>query len=312
MKKILLLLSLLPLFLQANDYEKVSVEVVAEKLNGNAYYVPGLSGSATEYEGFISNAGFIVTSAGVIVFDSLGTPSLAQAMLSEIRKITDKPIKLMIVSHYHADHIYGLQVFKEQGAQIWAPKGTWDYLDSETAETLLDSRRTALFPWVTDDTYLVKPDRIIDQDTEFSLGNHKFMINYFGKVHSDGDMSLLNVTDQTLYSGDIIFEGRLPFVGDANIIDWVKTLERMRHTQVDYFVPGHGSASNQPQKTMDLTYRYLKFLLRELSKAVEDMDQFEEAYDAIDWSEFENETAFAIANRKNAYAVYLFLERVLD
>ncbi|HIL03130.1 MAG TPA: MBL fold metallo-hydrolase [Candidatus Thioglobus autotrophicus] len=312
MKILSLLLTLLVFSAQAEEYEAVSVEVKAQKLTGDAYYVPGLSGAATEYEGFISNAGFVVTSEGVLVFDALGTPSLANVMLSEIRKITDKPIKIVVMSHYHADHIYGLQVFKDEGAQVWAPKGTWDYLDSETAETLLESRRTALFPWVTDDTYLVKPDRIIDQDTKFNLGNHEFVINYFGKVHSDGDMSLLSVTDQTLYSGDIIFEGRLPFVGDANIIDWVKTLERMQHTQVDYFVPGHGSASNQPQQTMDLTYRYLKFLLDKLSKAVEDMEQFEETYEAIDWSEFENETAFDIANRKNAYAVYLFLERTLD
>ena len=312
MKILTLLLTLLAFSVQAEEYEAVSVEVKAQKLTGDAYYVPGLSGAATEYEGFISNAGFVVTSEGVVVFDALGTPSLANAMLGEIRKITDKPIKIVVMSHYHADHIYGLQVFKDEGAQVWAPKGTWDYLDSETAETLLDSRRTALFPWVTDDTYLVEPDRIIDQDTKFNLGNHEFMINYFGKVHSDGDMSLLSVNDQTLYSGDIIFEGRLPFVGDANIIDWVKTLERMQHTQVDYFVPGHGSASNQPQQTMDLTYRYLKFLLDKLSKAVEEMEQFEETYEAIDWSEFENETAFDIANRKNAYAVYLFLERVLD
>ncbi|RUM77948.1 MAG: MBL fold metallo-hydrolase [Candidatus Thioglobus sp.] len=312
MRILILLLTLLVFSTQAEEYEAVSVEVKAQKLIGDAYYVPGMSGAATEYEGFISNAGFVVTNEGVVVFDALGTPPLAHAMLGEIRKITDQPIKIVVMSHYHADHLYGLQVFKDEGAQVWAPKGTWDYLDSETAETLLDSRRTALFPWVTDDTYLVKPDRIIDQDTEFSLGGHEFMINYFGKVHSDGDMSLLSVKDQTLYSGDIIFEGRLPFVGDANIIDWVKTLERMQHTQVDYFVPGHGSASNQPQKTMDLTYRYLKFLLDKLSKAVEDMDQFEETYEAIDWSEFENETAFDIANRRNAYSVYLFLERVLD
>ena len=312
MKILTLLLTLLAFSAQAEEYDAVSVEVKAQKLTGDAYYIPGLSGAATEYEGFISNAGFVVTNEGVVVFDALGTPSLAHAMLGEIRKITDQPIKIVVMSHYHADHLYGLQVFKDEGAQVWAPKGTWDYLDSETAETLLDSRRTALFPWVTDDTYLVKPDRIIDQDTEFNLGDHEFMINYFGKVHSDGDMSLLSVMDQTLYSGDIIFEGRLPFVGDANIIDWVKTLERMQHTQVDYFVPGHGSASNQPQKTMDLTYRYLKFLLDKLSKAVEDMEQFEETYEAIDWSEFENETAFDIANRRNAYAVYLFLERVLD
>jgi len=312
MKILVLLLTLLAFSVQAEEYEAVGVEVKAQKLIGDAYYVPGMSGAATEYEGFISNAGFVVTNEGVVVFDALGTPSLAHAMLGEIRKITDQPIKVVVMSHYHADHLYGLQVFKDEGAQVWAPKGTWDYLDSETAENLLESRRTALFPWVTDDTYLVKPDRIIDQDTKFSLGGHEFMINYFGKVHSDGDMSLLSVTDQTLYSGDIIFEGRLPFVGDANIIDWVKTLERMQHTQVDYFVPGHGSASNQPQQTMDLTYRYLKFLLDKLSKAVEDMEQFEETYEAIDWSEFENETAFDIANRRNAYSVYLFLERVLD
>jgi glyoxylase-like metal-dependent hydrolase (beta-lactamase superfamily II) len=312
MKILTLLLTLLAFSAQAEEYDAVSVEVKAQKLTGDAYYIPGLSGAATEYEGFISNAGFVVTNEGVVVFDALGTPSLANAMLGEIRKITDQPIKIVVMSHYHADHLYGLQVFKDEGAQVWAPKGTWDYLGSETAETLLDSRRTALFPWVTDDTYLVKPDRIIEQDTKFSLGNHEFMINYFGKVHSDGDMSLLSVNDQTLYSGDIIFEGRLPFVGDANIIDWVKTLERMQHTQVDYFVPGHGSASDQPLQTMDLTYRYLNFLLKKFSAVVEEMNPFGETYDAIDWSEFENETAFEEANRRNAYAVYLFLERVLD
>jgi len=125
-------------------------------------------------------------------------------------------------------------------------------------------------------------------------------------------MSLLSVTDQTLYSGDIIFEGRIPFVGDADIIEWSKTLDRVRNMQVEYFVPGHGSASDQPKETMDLTYRYLNFLLDKLGKAVEAMDQFEETYDAIDWSEFEDEPAFDAANRKNAYAVYLYLERVLD
>ncbi len=218
----------------------------------------------------------------------------------------------MIVSHYHADHIYGLQVFKEQGAQIWAPKGTWDYLDSEIAPSLLESRRTSLYPWVNDETYLVEPDRIIDKDTKFSLGEHDFLLTYFGKVHSEGDMSLLSLNDQTLYSGDIIFEGRIPFVGDADIIKWAKTLDQVRNIEMEYFVPGHGMASDQPQETMDLTYRYLNFLIKQLTLFVDEMTPFDEAYSAIDWSEFEDEPAFEAANRKNAYAVYLYLERVLD
>jgi len=312
MKKIIVLLSWWILSAQASNYKAVGVEVKAEQLSEHSYYVPGLSGAATEYEGFISNAGFVVTSEGVVVFDALGTPSLANALLSEIRKITDQPIKTVIVSHYHADHIYGLQVFKELGAQIWAPKGTWDYLDSEAAANLLESRKTSLYPWVNKQTRLIEPDRIIDQDTEFSLGNHQFLISYFGKVHSSGDMSLLNKTEQVLYSGDIIFEGRLPFVGDANIIDWVKTLERVRNVEMEYFVPGHGMASGQPKETMDLTYRYLNFLLEKFTPVIEDMEPFEEAYNAIDWSDFEDQPAFEAANRRNAYAAYLFLERVLD
>ncbi len=63
---------------------------------------------------------------------------------------------------------------------------------------------------------------------------------------------------------------------------------------------------------MDLTYRYLNFLLKQLTVAADEMIPFDEAYQAIDWSEFEDEPAFDAANRQNAYAVYLYLERILD
>ena len=64
-------------------------------------------------EGHTSNAGFVVTAQGVVVFDALGTPSLGWDLLQQIRKITDQPVRYVVVSHYHADHIYGLQAFKD-------------------------------------------------------------------------------------------------------------------------------------------------------------------------------------------------------
>lgn len=67
-------------------------------------------------EGFMSNAGFVVTDEGVVVFDTLGTAVLGQKLVDAIRTVTLKPIKRVIVSHYHADHIYGLQVFQDLGA----------------------------------------------------------------------------------------------------------------------------------------------------------------------------------------------------
>ena len=312
MKLLVSLVLLIGTWLPTQAFEKLSVEVQAEHLSGGSYYVPGLSGAATEFEGFISNAGFVVTTEGVVVIDALGTPALANAMLGEIRKVTDQPIKLVISTHYHADHIYGLQVFKAEGAQIWAPKGTLEYLDDENSHNLLESRRTALFPWVDENTHLVTPDRILDAPETFTLGEHEFRIDFFGSVHSTGDMSLTNITDRTLYIGDVIFAGRIPFVGDADVNRWIATLEQMMTVKVDKFVPGHGLASDDAQASMTLTYRYLQFLLAQLTPAVEDMAPFDEVYSAIDFSEFEEQPAFEEANRRNTYAVYLYLERTLE
>ena len=293
-------------------YEDISVVLEAKKITGDSYYIGGYAGSATEYEGFISNAGFIITKKGVVVFDALGTPALAHAMLMRIRAITKMPIKLVISSHYHADHIYGLQVFKEAGAEIWAPKGALDYFYSDNAKNLLEARRELLFPWVDEKTYLLKPDRIISKDTEFSLGEHSFLINFFGPVHSDGDLSLLIKKDSVLFSGDIIFTGRIPFIGNANVDRWLDILGQIKKRSVDYILPGHGKISSDGAKILSITEDYLNFLLEELTPAVQDFVDFGEVYSQIDWSAFKHLPAFKRVNRRNAYAVYLYLERTLN
>ena len=102
------------------EYAPTSVEMEVKKVSEHVYYVEGKPGIATDNEGFISNAGFIITGDGVVIFDSLGTPSLANKLVQKIKAITRQPIKKVVVSHFHADHIYGLQVFAELGAEIIA------------------------------------------------------------------------------------------------------------------------------------------------------------------------------------------------
>ncbi|MCP6756342.1 MBL fold metallo-hydrolase, partial [Klebsiella pneumoniae] len=86
-----------------------------------------------------------------------GTPALGRAMVAAIAKVTRQPIRRVIVSHYHADHIYGLQALKQQGAEIWAQKKARLYLDSPVAVERLAQRRQELFPWVDDSTRIVPP-----------------------------------------------------------------------------------------------------------------------------------------------------------
>jgi len=155
-----------------SDYPPpATVKMELIKLSKHVYYVQGTPGVATDNQGFISNAGIIVTDEGVVVFDTLGTPSLGNMLLEKIRTVTDKPIVRVITSHYHADHIYGLQVFEEQGAEIWAPAGAEAYLASDNARERLEERRFSLEPWVNETSRLVAPDHYIEEQKVFKLGD---------------------------------------------------------------------------------------------------------------------------------------------
>ena len=290
------------------QYPPAPVKMTLQKVSEHVYYVEGAAGTALDNEGFISNAGFVVTPAGVVVFDALGTPSLAAMLLKQIRDVTDQPIVKVISSHYHADHIYGLQVFKELGAEIIAPAGANDYLNAPTAEERLEERRFSLDPWVNDKTYLVAPDVLLTESSQFELGGMIFVITTVGGALSDGDLTLYVEPDRVLFSGDIIFEGRVAYLGDANTRHWLEVLTQMETTKLVALIPGHGPAAKDPNQAISMTRHYLAFIREAMGKAVEEMTSFDEVYAATDWSDFKDLPAFEAANRRNAYQVYLSME----
>jgi len=315
MKRLLTLVIVTPLVLfmafaahAESDYPPATVKMELIKVSEHVYYVQGIPGVATDNQGFISNAGVIVTEDGVVVFDALGTPSLGNLLLEKIRAITDKPVVRVITSHYHADHIYGLQVFEEQGARIWAPAGAETYLASDNAQERLEERRFSLEPWVNETTRLVAPDHYLAEQESFKLGNVRFTVTPVGAAHSDGDLTLYVEPDRVLFSGDIIFEGRVPFLGDANSRHWLEVLKRMESQQLAALVPGHGAAAADPDRAVTQTRRYLSFLREKMGESAAELVPFDEAYQAVDWSRFSDLPAFAEANRRNAYQVYLSME----
>ena len=310
MNRSILLMTLLALALPAAAarYAPVSVDLPVKQVAPHTYYVLGAAGMATENEGFVSNAGFVVTDEGVVVFDSLGSPSLAWALRQRIARLTDKPVVKVVVSHYHADHVYGLQVFKDEGAEILAPRGAYAYLDSPAAQERLEERRFSLEPWVNDETRLVAPDRMIEAEYHFSLGGIDFRLNYLGSAHSDGDLTMYVVQDGVLFSGDIIFEGRVPYVGDADTKRWLETLEALETGNLVALIPGHGPAASDPHVAVARTREYLAYLREVMGAAVDELQDFASAYEAADWSRFEHLPAFEAANRRNAYQVFLSME----
>jgi glyoxylase-like metal-dependent hydrolase (beta-lactamase superfamily II) len=259
--------------------------------------------------GFMSNAGFVVTQDGVVVFDALGTPALGRAMRVAIAKVTRQPIRRVIVSHYHADHIYGLQELKTPGVEIWAHRNAQQYLASPQAVERLAQRRTELFPWVDDDTRIVPPDLWLDGDTDFRLGGLTFRILFSEGAHSPEDILMYVVEDRVLYAGDLLFAGRVPFVGNADSKGWLKAMDKMIALVPAVVVPGHGGESRDVARDLALTRDYLAYLREAMGRAVREMEPFDDAYARTDWSHFAALPAFALANRINAYGTYLTLEQ---
>lgn len=280
------------------------------KVGKHTYYVQGKPGAVSvANQGFMSNAGFVVTNDGVIVFDSLGTPVLAKKLVAEIAKITKQPIKRVIVSHYHADHIYGLQVFKALGAEIWAHTAGQEYLGSDEAQLRLKQRREMLNPRVNANTKLVPADKWLTGDSSFEMGGLHFELRYVGPAHSAEDMAMYVKEDGVLYSGDLVFKGRVPYVGNANSRMWLLALDKLIAFNPEFMIPGHGSASSTPVADLKLTQNYLEYVRQKMGKAVKDFIPFDDAYAQTDWSQFSKLPAFLDANRANAYNTYLLMER---
>ncbi len=284
--------------------------MTAQQVSPSAWYVQGLSAlGSPANQNFVSNAGFVITPAGVVVIDALGSPALALRLLAEIRKHTDKPVTHVILTHYHADHIYGVQALKAAGAKILAHQAAREYLNSDTARLRLEASRTELAPWIDKDTRLVPADEWLDGERELVVGGMRFQIKPVGPSHTPEDLVVYLPQEKVLFAGDLVFRSRVPFVGQADSRQWIKALDSLLTFDATVIVPGHGPLSTEARKDMELTRDYLVYLRTVMGQAAKNLDPFEDAYKAADWSRFEQLPLFRVANRMNAYNTYLLMER---
>lgn len=282
---------------------------VPETVAPGVWMVQGQSAmGSSANRNFISNAGFVVTKDGVVVIDALGSPALAEELLAQIRRITPLPVRHVILTHYHADHIYGLQTFKAAGATVIAQRAAGEYLNSETAAQRLKASRDELFPWIDEKTRLVGADRWIDGPTTLTLGGVEFRLQPVGPSHTPEDLVVYVPSLRTLFAGDLVFRGRVPFVGQADSGHWITALDTLLGYDIDTVVPGHGPASKSARADLELTRDYLVHLRRTMGEAARNMEPFEEAYAKADWSRFDKLPLFKAANRINAYNTYLLME----
>ena len=303
----------------ASPYPPITNPLKLDQVPGRPIWVstgsPGVPGK--DNEGNTSNAGFVVTSDGVVVFDALGTPSLGWALLQEIRKLTDKKIRYVVASHYHADHIYGLQAFRDHtDATIVAQERSGEYRDNdgiadEKASQRLDQRRGALFPWVDGNTRVVQADITFRDRMTIALGDRRLTLLNAGPGHSSSDLMMMVEPDGVLFAGDLVQNGRIPFMNsdDVSTTQWLDALIEVEKLDPKFIVPGHGRISTEARLAIAFTRDYIQHLRNTMAAAVENWTDFDVAYGQADWSKYRDMPAFSSNNRGNAYRIFLELEQ---
>ena len=155
---------------------------------------------------------------------------------------------------------------------------------------------------------LVPADRWLEGDTSFVLGGLSFRLYPVGPAHTPEDLALSVEEEQVLFVGDLMFAGRLPFVGDADTKAWIAAIDRVVGAKPKILIGGHGGVSRNAAADLAMTREYLVFLREKMGKAAEDLEDFATAYAATDWSRFASLPAFAEANRRNAYNVFIRMQ----
>jgi quinoprotein relay system zinc metallohydrolase 2 len=226
---------------------------------------PGVDEDATaENEDAIANIGFIVGGESVAVIDPGGSWVDGERLRARIRQMTPLPIRYVILTHAHPDHVFGAPAFQQdrprvvghsQLPQALALRGA--FYRRRLEDTLGKARAGAV----------AAPTLLVQNHTEIDLGNRVLQLTAHGIAHSDCDLSVLDRKTNTLLASDLLFVRRVPSL-DGSLRGWLKELAALKSTPARCAVPGHGPTSvNWPSGARDLE-RYLGTLLRETRAAI--------------------------------------------
>ena len=212
----------------------------------------------TAGDGVDSNTTFIITKEGVIVIDTRPTPTEARKVLAEIRKLTALPIVYTINTHYHGDHTFGNQVFKNSKTII-AHKNVRNKL-VESGQEHLSLFKTFGLPGI-DEVEITPPNIIFEKEMEVWLGGYRLQLLYHGKGHTDGDTIIYIDQLRTVITGDLVFNKKIPYMADSYIDDWIGSLKYIELLKNETVIPGHGPIG---ERTTIIAMKHYLMNLKEL------------------------------------------------
>ena len=259
-----------------------------------------------ENEGAICNLGVVVGADAVAVIDSGGSLVEAQAFIAAIAEVTSKPVRFLINTHMHPDHIFGNAAFQTLGPTIVGHQNLPAALEAR-GEYYLRSYREQLGDELMEGIEIVQPTLLVDDTMELDLGGRVLQLKAWEAAHTDNDLTVLDPSSGTFFAGDLVFLGHLPTI-DGSLLGWLKQMDTLAAIDAARVVPGHGPAPSKWPEALEAERRYFEVLARDLRQAIKEGTPLAEAVKTAGRSEAPDWALFDEYNERNATAAYAELE----
>lgn len=256
---------------------------------------------APENGGAICNLGLVVGDGAAAVIDTGNSVLTGKRLLEAVHRVTDRPIRYVINTHMHPDHVLGNAAFRGEGVRFVAHRKMPRALAART-DTYMDQVRRLLGP-LAEGTEVVLPDLLVEDRMQLDLGGRALILESWPTAHTDNDLTVFDEASGTWFLGDLLFIGHVPTL-DGSLKGWLKLMETLRARGAARVVPGHGPASAAWPAAAGDEGRYLDLVRTDVRRLIAEGRPMSAAPDLVAQPEREKWALFDEFNPRNAITAY--------
>jgi quinoprotein relay system zinc metallohydrolase 2 len=259
-----------------------------------------------ENRGDMANASFVVGSQAVAVIDTLGSAVLGRELRDAIRAVTDKPVRYVINTHMHPDHVFGNAAFKADAPTFVGHHKLARGLASR-ADRYLAINKQMLGEEAFQGIEIILPTVAVEDRLTFDLGGRALVCETQATAHTDNDLTITDTATDTLFLGDLLFSVHVPTL-DGSIKGWLALLDELARRQAARVVPGHGPHAMELPEALEPEQHYLAAIAADVRKLIKDGKTLEDATKTAGFSERDAWKLFDQYHVRNVTAAFAELE----